>query len=227
MNHATLITTGISARDRARTIRALADPASKPRDFTRPGQVFPLGYTEGGVFARPGHAEAAVDLAELAGLAPAGVICEICDSDGEMARPSELGELGRTHGLPVVSIADLVEYRFRELSTVHRAGEARLPLREGDFRAIGDLTDGPAPLVHIHPECVTGDVLVSRGCDCGERLAQDCPPDRRDHQVAYEILANLGVREFRLLTGDPDTERVPAPVRAVERVPRRAHSAVG
>jgi 3,4-dihydroxy 2-butanone 4-phosphate synthase/GTP cyclohydrolase II len=266
VNHAELTTTGSSAKDRTRTIQALADPASGPDDFTRPGQVFPLGYTEGGVIVRPGHAEAAIDLADLAGLSPAGVICDICGTDGELAGLPELRALARQHGLPMITLADLVEYRFRDLCRVERAGEARLPLAEATFRAIGfvdgtgrehlavvlgDLADGPAPLVHVHPECVTGDVLLSRGCDCGRQLDQavsriasagrgaiiylrghkgrgagltaklarfarkgtagsdlalGCPTDRNDHQVAYEILASLGVREIRLLT-EPDTER--------------------
>ena len=174
VDHARLTTTGISATDRANTIRALIDPVSKPQDFTRPGHVFPLACAEGGVLARPGHTEAAVELAELAGLAPAGVICEICSSDGEMARMPELMEVGCAHGLPVLTIADLIGHRSQELAKVVRVGEARLPLAAGTFRAIG-FVDGanrehialvmgaldasPAPLVSIDAEWLVGDVF--------------------------------------------------------------------
>jgi len=176
VDHARLTTTGISATDRANTIRALIDPESRPTDFSRPGHIFPLGYTEGGVLSRPGHTEAAVDLTELAGLSPAGVICEICSGDGEMARLPELLEVGHRHSLPVLRIADLIDYRQRELCNVRRAGEARLPLAAGVFRAIG-FVDGagrehialvkegtefvPAPLVSIHAENLVGDVFGS------------------------------------------------------------------
>jgi len=174
VDHARLTTTGISATDRANTIRALIDPTSAPTDFTRPGHVFPLGYTDGGVLVRPGHTEAAVDLAALAGLTPAGVICEICSSDGEMARLPELLEIGETHGLPVLTIADLIAYRRRELCRVERVGEARLPLAAGTFRAIGfvdgayrehialvmgSLDTSRISLVGIHAEWLIGDVF--------------------------------------------------------------------
>ncbi|MCX2934556.1 3,4-dihydroxy-2-butanone-4-phosphate synthase [Mycobacterium sp. CVI_P3] len=174
VDHARLTTTGISAKDRAHTIRALADPNSKPTDFTRPGHVFPLGYRHGGVLRRPGHTEAAVDLTVLAGLTPAGVICEICSADGEMARLPELMEIGRRHGLPVLRIADLVAYRQRELSRVTRVTEARLPLAAGVFRAIGfvdgggrehialvkgQADSGPVPLVSVYAENLVGDVF--------------------------------------------------------------------
>jgi 3,4-dihydroxy 2-butanone 4-phosphate synthase / GTP cyclohydrolase II len=174
VDHAQLTTTGISATDRANTIRALVDPSSRPADFTRPGHVFPLGYTEGGVLSRPGHTEAAVDLAELSGLAPAGVICEICSVDGDMARLPELLEVGEKHGIPVLRIAELIAYRQRELCNVTRAGEARLPLVPAAFRAIGfvdgagrehialvmgSLEFAPVPLVSIHAECLLGDVF--------------------------------------------------------------------
>jgi 3,4-dihydroxy 2-butanone 4-phosphate synthase/GTP cyclohydrolase II len=242
VDHATLTTTGISASDRANTIRALVDPASRAGDFTRPGHVFPLGYTQGGVLARPGHTEAAVDLAELAGLTPAGVICEICSSDGEMARLPELLAIGRRYGLPVLTIADLIAHRRRQLGKVTRAGEARLPLPAGEFRAIGfvdgaggdhvalvlgDLTDGAAPLISIHSECLLGDVFGSRREQLeyalsaiaehgrgaviylrrveggGARdIAAGHAPDEHAHQVADAILSNLGARRFRLLSDD-------------------------
>jgi 3,4-dihydroxy 2-butanone 4-phosphate synthase/GTP cyclohydrolase II len=174
VDHARLTTTGISATDRANTIRALIDPTSAPTDFTQPGHVFPLGYREGGVLVRPGHTEAAVDLAVLSGLTPAGVICEICSSDGEMARMPELLEIGRIHGLPVLRIADLIAYRHRELCNVKLAGEARLPLAASTFRAIGfidwsgrehialvtgALDGGPIPLISVHAEWLTHDVF--------------------------------------------------------------------
>ena len=174
VDHAQLTTTGISATDRANTIRALVDPSSRPADFFRPGHVFPLGYTEGGVLSRPGHTEAAVDLAELSGLAPAGVICEICSADGDMARLPELLEVGKKHGIPVLRIADLIAYRQHELCNVRRAGDARLPLAPAGFRAIGfmdgagrehialvlgSLESAPVPLVSIHAECLLGDVF--------------------------------------------------------------------
>ncbi len=174
VDHARLTTTGISATDRANTIRALVDPSSRPVDFTRSGHVFPLGYAEGGVLSRPGHTEAAVDLAELSGLAPAGVICEICSADGDMARLPELLEVGKKHGLPVLRIADLIAYRQHELCNVTCAGEARLPLAPGAFRAIGfvdgagrehialvmgSLESAPVPLVSIHSECLMGDAF--------------------------------------------------------------------
>ena len=174
VDHASLATTGISATDRANTIRALIDPASTPTDFTRPGHVFPLGYREGGVLVRAGHTEAAVDLVELSGLAPAGVICEICSSDGEMARMPELLEIGQANGLPVLTIADLIAFRRHESCRVHRAGEARLPLPMGTFRAIGfvdgasrehialvigSFDTGPVPLVSVHAEWLIGDIF--------------------------------------------------------------------
>lgn len=186
VDHARLTTTGISARDRANTILALADPRSRPMDFTRPGHVFPLGYRRGGVLTRPGHTEAAVDLAVLAGLTPAAVICEICSADGEMARLPELMEIGSKHGLPVLRIADLITHRKRELSQVTRAGEARLPLAAGVFRAIG-FVDGAGcehialvtsepngrsvPLVAVHTEDLVDDVFGS-GRDRLESLLQ-------------------------------------------------------
>lgn len=174
VDHARLTTTGISATDRANTIRALINSTSTPTDFTRPGHVFPLGYTEGGVLARPGHTEAAVDLAALAGLTPAGVICEVCSSDGEMARMPELMKIGETHGLPVLTIADLITYRRSEVCRVKRAGEARLPLASGTVRAVGfvdganrehialvvgALDQARVPLVGIHSERLVSDVF--------------------------------------------------------------------
>ncbi len=185
VDHRYLSTTGISASDRANTVRALADPGSSAADFTRPGHVFPLAYREGGVLRRAGHTEAAVDLAVVAGLRPAAAICEIAGPDGEMARTRELLQVAQTHGLAVVAISDLIAYRRREHRLVRRESEARLPLPQGLFRAIvyrdltegaehlalvmGDLTGDP-PIVRMHSECLTGDVLHSRRCDCGAQL---------------------------------------------------------
>jgi 3,4-dihydroxy 2-butanone 4-phosphate synthase / GTP cyclohydrolase II len=177
--------TGISAADRAATIRALADPRTEYADFTRPGHVFPLRYCEGGVLKRAGHTEATVDLARLAGLAPAGVICEIASADGSMARADELRAFAIEHGLVMVSIADLVRYRRRSEKLVGRIGEARMPTRHGEFIArgfqslvtgvehvalvLGDPREG-APLVRVHSECLTGDAFGSLRCDCGVQL---------------------------------------------------------
>ncbi|MEU1549232.1 3,4-dihydroxy-2-butanone-4-phosphate synthase [Nocardia sp. NPDC005745] len=176
---------GVRASHRAHTIRALADPASTPNTFTRPGHVFPLGCAAGGVLSVPASPEAAVDLVELAGMAPVGVLCEVCGADGEQAGRTELLDLGREHGLPVVSIDDLVAYRRRELCRVRRRGVARIPLPMGEFRAIG-FTDGLdrehvafvhgdpsadlAPLVCLHFECLAGDVFGSRHCGCRAEL---------------------------------------------------------
>lgn len=169
---------------RARTARALADPAARPADFTRPGHVFPLGCAAGGVLELAEHPEAAVDLVEQAGMAPAAALVEVCGADGEPAGPGELRALAAEHDLPVVEIAALIAYRRRELCRVRRRGVARLPLPPGDFRAIG-FTDGlerehvalvhgdPAtgtPLVRLHFECLLGDVLGSGHCGCRDRL---------------------------------------------------------
>ncbi len=187
VDHARLTTTGISATDRANTIRALIDPTSVPTDFTRPGHVFPLGYCEGGVLVRPGHTEAAVDLTVLSGLTPAGVICEICSSDGEMARMPELLAIGRNHGLPVLRIADLIAYRRRELCRVELAGEARLPLESGIFRAmgfldgsgrehvalvVGALDGGCIPLISVHTEWLIDDVFGTGRDDLERSLSK-------------------------------------------------------
>ena len=179
-------TTGISAADRARAIALLVDPATTPYDLVRPGHVFPLRAKPGGVLRRPGHTEAAVDLARLAGLRPAGVICEIVQEDGTMARLPQLREFAAEHGLLVVSIADLIAYRRRNESQVTRVAEAGIPTSHGPFRAVGyqsvldgtdhvalvrgDLGDGRDVLVRVHSECLTGDVFGSRRCDCGPQL---------------------------------------------------------
>ena len=180
------ITTGISAADRARTIALLADPASTPYDLVRPGHVFPLRAKPGGVLRRPGHTEAAVDLARLAGLRPAGVICEIVQEDGTMARLPELRTFAEEHGLALISIADLIAWRRRTEKQVVRVAEAQIPTAHGPFRAVGyesvldgtdhialvrgDIGTGDDVLVRVHSECLTGDVFGSRRCDCGPQL---------------------------------------------------------
>jgi 3,4-dihydroxy 2-butanone 4-phosphate synthase/GTP cyclohydrolase II len=180
------VTTGISAADRSHTVRVLVDSATEPFEVTQPGHVFPLRYTEGGVLVRPGHTEAAVDLARLAGLTPAGVIAEVVNDDGSMKRGRQLREFADEHGLRLISIEDLIHHRRRHENHVRRAAETRLPTRHGDFRAFGyrislddsehlalvhgDLGDGEDVLVRVHSECLTGDVLGSHRCDCGPQL---------------------------------------------------------
>ncbi len=178
--------TGISAADRAATVRVAIDPASKARDLARPGHVFPLRARPGGVLVRSGHTEAAVDLARIAGLEPAGVICEIMNEDGTMARVGELTKFAKKHGLLVITIADLIKYRMRTERLVKRAATADLPTDLGPFRiyayenqidnethvalVAGDLGDGRDVLVRVHSKCLTGDVFQSARCDCGPQL---------------------------------------------------------
>jgi 3,4-dihydroxy 2-butanone 4-phosphate synthase / GTP cyclohydrolase II len=178
--------TGISAADRATTIQALIDPATRPADLVRPGHIFPLRYREGGVLKRAGHTEAAVDLARLAGRAPAAVLCEIVDDSGEMARLPQLERFAAAHGLPLISIADLIRSRRQHEKLVKRVAEARIPTRWGDFTAYAyeSLLDGEQHLamvkgavqgeanllVRVHSECLTGDALGSLRCDCGPQL---------------------------------------------------------
>ena len=182
------ISTGISASDRAHTIRLLADPATTSADLSRPGHIVPLRARDGGVLRRPGHTEAAVDLAWLAGLAPAGVLCEVVsekDPSG-MARADELRTFADEHGLALISIADLIAYRRRSEKLVERVATARVPLRYGEFTAVGysssydnrehvafvfgEIGDGEDVLVRVHSECLTGDVFGSLRCDCGPQL---------------------------------------------------------
>jgi 3,4-dihydroxy 2-butanone 4-phosphate synthase/GTP cyclohydrolase II len=178
--------TGISARERAETILALARSDSVASDFSQPGHVFPLAYREGGVLKRAGHTEASIDLVRLAGLTPAAVICEIAQADGEMARLSNLIDFARDHRLVLTTIGDLIAHRRESEKLVERVSEARVPLDQGEFTAIGyrDLIDGtehlalvlgdvrarPGVLVRMHSECLTGDVFGSRRCDCGAQL---------------------------------------------------------
>jgi 3,4-dihydroxy 2-butanone 4-phosphate synthase / GTP cyclohydrolase II len=180
------VTTGISAADRSHTVRTLIDSATEAFEIVQPGHVFPLRYAEGGVLVRPGHTEAAVDLARLAGLEPAGVISEIVNDDGTMKRGQQLRDFADEHGLSMISIEQLIDYRRRHESHVVRVAETRLPTTHGDFTAYGyrmttdpsehvvlvygDLS-GPKPvLTRVHSECLTGDVFGSRRCDCGPQL---------------------------------------------------------
>jgi 3,4-dihydroxy 2-butanone 4-phosphate synthase / GTP cyclohydrolase II len=180
------ITTGISAADRAETILAVVDPATRPEDISKPGHVFPLRAKPGGVLERAGHTEAAVDLARLAGLYPAGVICEILNPDGTMARLPELTDVSERFSLKMVTVESLIRYRRRTERLVERVAETRMATRFGEFRAVGyrsvlgdeyhvalvkgDITGKQDVLVRVHSECLTGDVFHSLRCDCGNQL---------------------------------------------------------
>jgi 3,4-dihydroxy 2-butanone 4-phosphate synthase/GTP cyclohydrolase II len=180
------VSTGISAADRATTIRTLCDSATEPYELVRPGHIFPLRYHEGGVLKRRGHTEAAVDLARLAGLTPAGVLAEVVNDDGTMARLPQLEVFAKEHDLKLISIEQLVEYRKRNERVVKRVAETRIPNRHGMWRAVGyasafdggehialvlgEIGDGEDVLVRAHSECLTGDVLGSQRCDCGPQL---------------------------------------------------------
>ncbi len=178
--------TGISAEDRARTIKVLSDSATEPWELTRPGHVVPLRAMVGGVLRRPGHTEAAVDLSRLAGLSSAGALCELVNEDGSMMRAPECRRFADEHGLVMISIADLISYIRHNEQQVERVTETKLPTEFGEFRAVGyrsrldgvehialvhgDIGDGDQVLVRVHSECLTGDVFGSRRCDCGPQL---------------------------------------------------------
>ena len=180
------VTTGISAFDRAQTIKVVLDPDTKPDDLLRPGHVFPIRARDGGVLVRAGHTEAIVGLAKLAGLYPAGVICEIVDEDGTMARLPELETMASKFSLKIITIADLITYRRRHEKLVQKVAEAKLPTRYGEFIAVayksivdadehvalvkGDISGSEPVLVRVHSECLTGDVFSSLRCDCGDQI---------------------------------------------------------
>jgi len=180
------VTTGISAFDRAHTIKTVLDPNSKPDDLVRPGHVFPIRARDGGVLVRAGHTEAVVDLAKLAGLYPAGVICEIMNEDGTMAKLPELEIMASKYDLKIITIADLIAYRLRHEKLVQKVAEAKLPTKFGEFTVMaykssvdtnehvalvkGDISGGGPVLVRVHSECLTGDVFDSLRCDCGDQI---------------------------------------------------------
>ena len=194
-------TTGISAYDRAATIKAILNPSTRPEDFTKPGHVFPLRYHPGGVLARAGHTEAIVDLCDMMGMYPAGIVCEIMNDDGTMARMGSLEEFGQKHDLKILSIAQIIAHRRRNEKLVERVAEARLPTKYGEFKAIayrspvdpgehialtlGEWSEDAPVLVRIHSECLTGDVFSSIRCDCGEQI-----------ELALSILAKEGSGVF-------------------------------
>jgi 3,4-dihydroxy 2-butanone 4-phosphate synthase / GTP cyclohydrolase II len=202
------ITTGISAHDRAHTIQVAIDPGAHPRDLVQPGHIFPLKAKPGGVLERTGQTEAAVDLARLAGLNPAGVICEVMNDDGTMARVPDLVRYCAEHGLRMITVADLIAYRRRNDKLIERVAEANMPTKFGDFRVIGfrSLVDGKhhvamvkgevegrgEVLVRVHSECLTGDVFHSLRCDCGQQLEDALLRIEREGQGVLLYLAQEG-----------------------------------
>jgi len=182
------VTTGISARDRSETVRVAIDPKTRPADLLRPGHVFPLRAKKGGVLKRAGQTEASVDLASIAGMMPAAVICEIMNEDGTMARLPDLREFAVKHGLKITSVADIIKYRMNHERHVHRVASPRLPTPYGEFRVhafvnditgeehvamvMGEIAEDDAVLVRVHSSCLTGDVFRSNRCDCGDQLSR-------------------------------------------------------
>lgn len=201
-------TTGISAYDRAGTVRALIDPATRPEDLARPGHIFPLRAVKGGVLRRAGHTEAAVDLARLAGLEPAGVICEIMAEDGSMARMPDLKRMAERFGLNIITIFDLITYRRRKEKLVKRVAETLLPTPNGEFKLIayegtidgsasvalvmGEPAQDGSALVRVHSQCLTGDVFSSLRCDCGDQLRQALKMIQREGSGVFLYIQQEG-----------------------------------
>ncbi len=202
------VTTGTSAYDRAVTIKTLVDPDTRPEDLTRPGHVLPLRAMPGGVLRRAGHTEAAADLARLAGYSPTGVICEVLDEDGGMARVPQLLALARAHKLKTITIKGLIEYRIHKEKLVRRVATTRLPTELGDFTAIayettvddrvplalvlGDVAGDPPVLVRVHSECLTGDVFGSKRCDCGSQLTKALAIIRQEGRGVFVYMRQEG-----------------------------------
>ncbi len=209
------VTTGISAYDRAKTILTAIDPKTKPSDLARPGHIFPLQAQEGGVLARAGQTEAAVDLARLAGLRPAGVICEIMNEDGTMARMPELEALSRGHGIPILTIADLIRYRMKTETLVRQACAAEMPTKFGNFRVAvfedvihreqhvalikGEIRKGEPTLIRVHSQCLTGDTFGSVRCDCGDQLRRSLELVEKEGRGVVLYILNQEGRGIGLL----------------------------
>jgi len=201
-------TTGISAQDRAATIRSLVDPETVPEDLARPGHIFPLRYTEGGVLVRAGQTEAVVALARLAGLYPAGIVCEVLDEDGVSARREYLDRFSSANGIGIVSVADIISYRRRHEKLVERVAEARLPTHYGELNVVsyrsvvdkdehiaailGEINPDEPILVRVHSECLTGDVLGSTRCDCTEQREQALQAIAREGKGVFVFLRQEG-----------------------------------